>query len=102
MNQEIQYNRNFSLFTAYQFLEDHGLKKEADDIKNSPDKFKSYTSTLRRAKVVVLIKSKNFIDQFLEEVWPSGKTKKGLSRTRFFENLYQRFLDSEEGITQDD
>ncbi len=102
MNQEIQYNRNFSLFTAYQFLEDHGLEKETDDIKNSPDKFKSYTSTLRRAKVVVLIKSKNLIDQFLEEVWPSGKTKKGLSRTRFFENLYQRFIDSKEGITQDD
>jgi len=102
MNQEIQYNRNFSLFTAYQFLEDHGLEKQAVDIKNSPDKFKSYTSTLRRAKVVILIKSKNLIDQFLEEVWPSGKTKKGLSRTRFFENLYQRFLDSQEGITQDD
>jgi len=87
MEQEMQYNRNFSLFAAYQFLEDNGLKEEAEDIKSSPDKFKSYTSTLRRAKVIVLVKSKNLIDKFLEEVWPSGKTKKGLSRTRFFENL---------------
>lgn len=102
MNQVIQYKKSFSLFTAYQFLKDHGLEKESDDIKNSPDKFKSYTSTLRRAKVIVLIKSNNLTDQFLEEVWPSGKTKKGLTRTRFFESLYQRFLDSEEGITQDD
>ncbi|MEN8265250.1 MAG: endonuclease NucS domain-containing protein [Nitrospirota bacterium] len=42
------------------------------------------------------------IHKFLEEVWPSGKTKKGLSRKRFFENLYQRFLDYEEGNGRDD
>lgn len=102
MNQVVQYKSNFSLLTAYKFLEDNKLEKEANDIKNSPDRFKSYTSILRRAKIVVLIKKSNLVEQFIDEVWPSGKTKKGLSRTRFFKNLYQRFIGGEEGITPTD
>lgn len=97
MDKEIQYNRNFSLLTAYQFLDDNGLKEESEKIRITPAQFKTYTSTLRRAKVIALVNSKNIIDKFLDEVWPSGKTKKGQSRKRFFENLYQRFLDYEEG-----
>ncbi len=102
MNQEIQYKKGFSLFASYKFLENNGLKEESDEIRSAPDRFKSYTSTLRRAKVIVLVKSKKLINEFYDEVWPSGKTEKGLRRTRFFENLYQRFLDDEEGITSDD
>jgi RecB family endonuclease NucS len=48
-----------------------------------------------------LVKNNNYLDQFLEEIWPSGKTKKGLTRTRFFENLYQRFIYHDEGEQQD-
>ena len=97
MKQETQYSR-LSLLESYQFLEDCGLKEEADEIKNSPDRFMSYTSTLRRAKIIHLLEEKNLMDQFVEEAWPSGKTKKGLSRIRFMENLYQRFLDNKEGV----
>jgi hypothetical protein len=102
MNRETLYKRNFSLIDAYQFLENRGLIQEAEEIKNSSDKFKSYTSTLRRAKVYVLVKNHDHLNQFLEEVWPSGKTKKALSRASFFENLYQRFIDHDEGVQQDD
>lgn len=102
MNQKIEYKRSFSLFPAYQFLKDHALENEAIEIKASPDQFKSYTSTLRRAKIVALVKRKNLLNQFLDEVWPSGKTKRGISRVRFFESLNQRFLDSKEGIEVDD
>jgi len=102
MDQNIEYNRNFSLPAAYQFLQDNGLGDKAIEIKTSSDKFKSYSSTLRRAKIIVLVKEKNLFDRFADEVWPSGKTKKGISRTRFFEHLCQRFLDDQEGIIQDD
>jgi len=101
-DQNIEYNRNFSLPAAYQFLQDNGLGDKAIEIKTSSDKFKSYTSTLRRAKIIVLVKENNLFDRFADEVWPSGKTKKGISRTRFFENLCQRFSDDQEGITPDD
>ena len=102
MNHNMEYKRNFSLPAAYQFLQDNRLGDQAIEIKTSSDKFKSYTSTLRRAKIIVLVKHNNLFDRFADEVWPSGKTKKGISRTRFFENLCQRFLDDQEGITQDD
>ena len=102
MDQIIEYNRNFSLPTAYQFLQDNGLGDKAIEIRNSSDKFKSYTSTLRRAKIIVLVKKNNLFDRFANEVWPSGNTRKGISRTRFFENLCHRFLGDQEGITQDD
>ena len=102
MDQNIEYNCNFSLLTAYQFLQDNGLGDKAIEIRNSSDKFKSYTSTLKRAKITVLVKNNKLYDRFVDEVWPSGKTNKGISRTRFFENLCRLFLDDQEGITQDD
>jgi len=102
MDQSMEYNRNFSLPAAYQFLQDNGLGDKAIEIKTSSDKFKSYSSTLRRAKIIVLVKENNLFDRFVDEVWLSGKTKKGVSRTRFFEKLCQRFLDDQEGITQDE
>jgi len=102
IDQNIEYNRNFSLLAAYQFLRDNGLGDKAIEIRISSDKFKSYNSTLRRAKIIVLVKENNLFDRFVDKVWPSGKTKKGISRTRFFENLCQRFLDDHEGITQDE
>ncbi|MEN8263192.1 MAG: hypothetical protein ABFR82_06985 [Nitrospirota bacterium] len=64
MDKEIQYNRNFSLLTAYQFLENNGLKEESEKIRITPAQFKTYTSTLRRAKVIALVNSENIIDKF--------------------------------------
>ena len=84
----MEYNRNFSLIDAYNFLSQNGLVQESDEIKNSSDKFKSYTSTLRRAKIIVLVKDKKLLDAFCNSVWPSGLTDKGKSRIRFFENLW--------------
>jgi len=61
MDQNIKYNRNFSLRAAYQFLKDNGLGDKAIEIKTSSDKFKSYTSTLKRAKIIVLVKEKKMV-----------------------------------------
>ena len=74
MNEKIQYS-GLSLLKAYQFLGNNGLKDEADEIRNSKDKFKSYIGTLRCAKIIGLLKENNLLDRFVEEEWPAGKTK---------------------------
>jgi len=98
----MEYNRNFSLYDAYDFLSQNGLVQESDEIKNSADKFKSYTSTLRRAKIIVLVRDKKLLDTFCNSVWPSGITDKGKSRIRFFENLVDRFNADQEGTAVED
>jgi hypothetical protein len=98
----MEYKRNFSLYDAYAFLSQNGLGQESDEIKNSSDKFKSYTSTLRRAKVIVLVRDKKLLDAFCTSVWPSGLTDKGKSRIRFFENLVDRFNGDQEGTLTED
>lgn len=95
----MEYNKNFSLYDAYDFLAQNSLVQESDEIKNSSDKFKSYTSTLRRAKIIVLVSEKKLLDAFCKSVWPSGLTDKGKSRIRFFENLVERFNADQEGTT---
>jgi hypothetical protein len=98
----MEYNRNFSLYEAYAFLSENGLAPEITEIKTSTDKYKSYTSTLKRAKIIVLVKEKKLIDKFCNSVWQSGLTDKGKSRINFFENLVVRFNADQEGTTSDE
>lgn len=93
----MEFNRSFSLFDAYDFLKAHGLGQESDVIKNSSDKFKSYSSTLRRAKIITLVRDKKLLDDFCKTVWTSGLTDKGKSRIKFFENLVVRFNNDQDG-----
>lgn len=98
----MEYNKNFSLFNAYDFLNANGLEHECEEIKNSSDKFKSYSSTLRRAKIITLVRDKKLLDDFCKTVWTSGLTDKGKSRIKFFENLVIRFNSDEEGTISED
>jgi RecB family endonuclease NucS len=98
----MEFNKNFSLFDAYDFLKANGLGQESDEIRSSPDKFGSYSSTLRRAKIIVLVRDKNLLDDFCKTVWSSGLTDKGKLRIKFFENLVIRFNSDQEGTISDD
>jgi hypothetical protein len=98
----MEYKKNFSLFDAYDFLSVNGLEQESEEIKNSTDKFKSYSSTLRRAKIIALVQDKKLLDDFCKIVWTSGLTDKGKSRIKFFENLVIRFNNDQEGIISED
>lgn len=73
---------------AYPFLIKNGLEKEEEEIRTSKDQFGSYTSTLKRAKIVSLLKRKNLLDKFLDEAWPEGKNSRLTSR---LERIYERF-----------
>jgi len=93
----MEYKKNYSLFDAYDFLNSKGLRQETEEIKNSSDKFKSYSSTLRRAKIITLVRDKKLLDEFCKTVWTSGHTDKGKSRIKFFENLVVRFYNDQDG-----
>lgn len=98
----MEYKKNFSLFDAYDFLNSKGLGQESEEIKNSSDKFKSYSSTLRRAKIIALVRDKKLLDEFCKTVWTSGLTDKGKSRIKFFENLVVRFYNDQDGTATAD
>jgi|JFJP01.1.fsa_nt_gi hypothetical protein len=102
MIESAEFNGSFSLFQAYDFLKEKGLEKESDEIRNSSDHFQSYTSTLRRAKIIALVRNKKLLDDFLKDIWPSGLTEKGTSRLRFFENLVVRFNGDQEGTATEE
>lgn len=97
----MEYSRNFSLPNAYIFLKNHGLTEEGESIKNSTDKFKTYQSTLRRAKIIKLVLEKKLLDEFCNTVWNSGLTDKGKSRLKFFENLAIRFYNDQDGVADE-
>ncbi|MBV9241285.1 MAG: DUF91 domain-containing protein [Acidobacteria bacterium] len=98
------FQRDFSLPASYEFLKQNGLETECNAIRDSPDVFKSYTSTLRRAKVSELVQQKNLMDSFCQSVWEFGASDKGAARIRFYANLLTRFRASEEGnpLPEDD
>jgi hypothetical protein len=98
----MEYKKSFSLIQAYDYLRAKGLGQECDEIKNSSDQFKNYTSTLRRAKIITLVRDKKILENFCTAVWPSGLTDKGKSRVRFYENLVMRFHGDQEGTTTED
>ena len=98
----MEYKKNFSLFDAYDYLNSNGLEKECEEIKNSSDKYRSYSSTLRRAKIILLVRDKKLLDDFCKTVWISGITDKGKSRIRFFENLVIRFNSDLDGTLSEE
>lgn len=82
----------FPLRRAYDFLEMHGLPEEAQAIRTSQDRFGSYTSTLKRGKVIALLQEKGLLDQFIARHWVNGETEKGKRLIKSYESIYQRFL----------
>jgi len=79
-NDDIEIIEKFPLRKVYQFLSENGFSYEADEIRKSQEKFKSYKSTLRRAKLLNFLDSKGILDKFIEKYWPSGKTLNGQSQ----------------------
>lgn len=78
--------KSLPLREAYLFLERNNLKLEAEEIRTSKDTYLKYDSTLRRAKIVVLLKERDIFEKFVDEVWPDG-----IAKTNFYVNLYKRF-----------
>ena len=80
---------------VYQYLVQKGFENEVNEIKQSKDRYKSYTSTLRRGKIIELLEKNNLLTEFIDNYWHYGKTEKGKSRIRRYKRIYTEFLNRE-------
>jgi RecB family endonuclease NucS len=83
-----------SLRSAYTYLIEKGYENDVLKIKESKDKYKSYTSTLKRCKIVDLLENNNLLNEFIENYWKYGKTESGKTKIRRYKNILNRFLDN--------
>jgi len=80
---------------AYEFLAHKDFEDLANKIKQSRDSYKSYTSTLRRGKVLELLKKNGLLEEFIDRYWPFGKTEKGKRNIQRYKRIYDSFLNKE-------
>lgn len=76
---------------AYPFLEANGLATEAAEIRTSPERFGAYSTSLRRAKIVALLRRKNLLDRFIEANWRIALTPKGKKKLKRYDEIYSKY-----------
>lgn len=94
--QEIDFE-SLPLRLAYAFLASNGLSTEADEVKLSPERLGSYTTSLRRAKIVALLKQKSLFQKFIAASWPFALTPAGQKKVKRYEQIYSKYEKSIEG-----
>jgi hypothetical protein len=87
---------------AYAFLASSGLAAEADEVKRSRDRLGSYTTSLRRAKIVNLLKQKNLLENFVKTSWPYALTPAGQKKVKRYEQIYSKYENSREKVQSGD
>lgn len=80
---------------VYEFLSQKGFENQANEIRQSKDSYKSYTSTLRRGKILELLEKNNLLQEFIDKYWPFGKTEKGERKIQRYKRIYNSFLNSD-------
>jgi len=80
---------------AYEFLAQKGFENEANEIRQSKDRYKSYTSTLRRGRVLKLFEENNLLEEFIDRYWSFGKTEKGKRKIQSYKGILNSFLSSD-------
>jgi hypothetical protein len=79
---------------AYKFGAEHGLGEAMEKIKQMEIEWdSSYTTTVRRGYIVDVFTKHSLFEEFKEKYWPTGNTPWGLSKTRFFARIRQRYED---------
>lgn len=82
---------SLSLRSAYAFLKANNLATEAAEIRTSPERLGSYTSSLRRAKIVALLRQKGLLDRFIETNWPLAREPAGQKKLKKYDQIYSRY-----------
>lgn len=83
--------RKLPLKEAYEFARDNELGEEAQRIKGSPARLRSYTSSIRRGMIIDLFEKRGLFDRFKAERWPFGNTKAGQTVTKHYLDLKREF-----------
>jgi hypothetical protein len=68
-----------------------GLATEAADIRTSPERLGSYTTSLRRAKILALLRRKNLLDRFIETNWQFALAPAGKKKLKWYDQIYSRY-----------
>lgn len=87
---------------AYAFLSDRGFGTKVEEIRQSKEQYKSYTSSLRRGKIVDLLQANHLLAEFIEQHWPFGKTEKGRRKIQRYRRIYDSFLTEKEKDEQEE
>jgi len=83
-----------SLRAAYRFAAEHGLQREAEEIRTTPIDWNLKTkSSVRRGYMVELLQKHNLLDAFKDEHWAFGKTSAGEQRVKRYLSLKTRHED---------
>jgi len=77
---------------GYSFLTAAGLGAEVSQIRASPDRLGSYTSSLRRAKIVALLRKKSLLDKFIQSDWKYALTPPGKKKLNRYDQIYAKFM----------
>lgn len=76
---------------AYAFLATNSLAAEVDEIRTSPDRLGSYTTSLRRAKIIVLLRQRNLLDKFIKTSWQFALTSMGKKKLNRYDRIYAKY-----------
>ena len=82
---------------AYPFLNGNGLATHAIEIRKSRDKVGAFTSSLRSAKIIALLRHEGLLDKFTEAHWRFALTPAGKKKLAWYDRLYSRWLDGRQG-----
>ena len=90
---QMNFEYNFDLDKAYQFLNNNkNLGSVAAEIRLSRDKSGSYTTTLKRGKIIKVLSENGLLNEFINSVWPSGNIpRRGRTRIDFWLRVYSDF-----------
>ncbi len=91
---QAQEFQRLPLRLAYTFLKENGLANEAAEIKASQDRVGNWVSSLRSAKILVLLRRENLLDKFIEMHWRFAKSPAGIKKLKWYDELYSKFKTS--------
>jgi hypothetical protein len=78
------------LTDAYTFATNHGLAREADEIRNMAiDGFKNQSS-VRRGHMLKLLEDRGLLEEFKGAHWIFGKTREGEAKCRLYRRLHEQ------------
>ncbi len=100
--EKIEEFERLPLRFAYEFLREKGFASEANEIRQSKDSYKSYTSSLRRGKVLELMETNNLLEEFIDKYWSLGKTEKGKKQILRSKRIYDLFLNRDKPEEEDE
>ena len=77
--------------SAYAFLKANGLANEAAEIRASQDRVGNWITSLRAAKILVVLRRENLLDKFIEMHWRFAESPAGTKKLKWYDELYSEF-----------